>query len=685
MGLSVKIVQMALVLPVPWKHRYPELLEMEEFKQFANEIRLEEKKNILEISKAIKEYTGENKQKRHTTQLRLFIIDVLLSNYYLNECLSFIAEPQNKEEWLYKALCYYRLNNYKAIQDLLHKFQAQYQAQPYEEIGFYQEAMFLLIALVRRSFGFSIVSQLETFYDLVEEEEQEQLLPLYKLLMYSVVSYIYFYRGEIDNCEIIAKKTRYLAEKEEDLYLLAMLENLAGIIAMKRGEYQEALALMELALEYSEKTGVNVDTGRAVNNRAAIYATLGKWQKAYEELQHFYEIANNPLHKLIAITNIGEVLCYLNRKEEAREKLEEAISIVVEDNLTIAEPYMNMALIHLYEGDQEQVLQNLDEANRILKITNDVNASVYYHYLLAWYKIKFEEKKRDAIKLLKTCLNEALKTYNYEYVIKAQLFLVDIYITDFLITRSIDDYSRIIYYADNIIKISREQNLPHVEADIIIMKGRIDMINGDYDGARERINEGRRIANENYYIEIRSKAEDLLNEINQITSREKKITLKKQELDVPSMQEQYNSFKFIKEAKKIKNNVYATLLVDMRSGVPYYEKYFKKKKETEKEEIDEILVSTTLSAIQMYTDNMMERKTKLSSFSYQNYAILMDTVTNNDNLILICDQETFDIRVKIKNLKHSIMDKKINLDALKKFNKKDHRLDELIENFLNTN
>ncbi len=671
---------MVSILPPPFSHRYNNIHNTKNFKDFNTQSELHKCSDYIQFTQATMDFIRRNKSFVYTLGLRTFVIDVLISNYKLVETVSFIGSPKRAEEWIYLGYAYFRMNNASALTDLCTSFNEHFNGNKKEQIIFIRETLILLIGSVKRTFGIEISSQLDFFEKKLEIENTTANVPLYKLLAYLLTAFALFYRGEINRCESFTLKLKDIAEFQEDQYILASLENIMGILKMKKGEYDNALDLLGIAAIYTEETGVLQNYGMILNNRAAIFSSLGKYDEALELLEKLYtslKIEDNPLQYLIATVNLGEILTYQNRFKEAEKIVIEAIEVLEKFAFDIAEPYLNMANIQIMKNKEKDAKQYLDKADEVVQKTNDINASLFYDFIVSNYYIKFEDNDELAIIHLKNCLEKAIQTFNYEYVIKSQLFLVDIYLSRFSDDLGMNSYSNIIYYAENVINIAKEQNLPHIETDILLMKGRLELTFGVKDEARKSIERAYTIATNNYYMELRSRAEDLLYELNHQSDIISQAKLEAKNMTQESIHEKYLSFKFLKEAKEIKNKLYGVILLDSGTGIPYYE-YYSNEGETK----DAVLLTSALSALQMYTNSVFNGM-QLKRVKHEEYMFLMDQLSEKDNIILICDRENFKLRLNLSQFKEDLKNSKKVVDNIKAFKKDTDRVMEelILKNF----
>ncbi|CAF3265506.1 unnamed protein product [Rotaria socialis] len=160
----------------------------------------------------------------------------------------------------------------------------------------------------------------------------------------------------------------------------ALLHHQLGLIKRNQGDYEEALASHEKALEIYEKflPTDHPDLATSYNNIGQVYNNMGEYEKAlsfYEKSLEIYRQTLAPDHSSLAISynNIGLVHTQMGDYSKAlashQKALEIELSSLPENHPHLAVSYNNIGLVYKNMGEYEKALESYENALEIERKT----------------------------------------------------------------------------------------------------------------------------------------------------------------------------------------------------------------------------------------------------------------------------------------------------------------------------
>ena len=125
--------------------------------------------------------------------------------------------------------------------------------------------------------------------------------------------------GQIDEAQMLFESLNQAKPKDGDVI------NALGTIAVKRKNYEQAIAYFQRVLGTTQKVNIRAN---ALDSLGAVYFVLGRYREASEQLQGAVEIApnNHTYH-----TDLGMALARSLRNTEAREEFQRALMLAPND------------------------------------------------------------------------------------------------------------------------------------------------------------------------------------------------------------------------------------------------------------------------------------------------------------------------------------------------------------------
>ncbi|MDQ4079445.1 MAG: tetratricopeptide repeat protein, partial [Gemmatimonadota bacterium] len=170
-----------------------------------------------------------------------------------------------------------------------------------------------------------------------------------RVSLLTMISQTYGRLGDRVEAERIAVECVRIAEQLGDPLRLAESLNRLGI-TLQQGEPERAVEHYERALALFERSGDLVGQARCRNNMGIVYSSLGKWQRATQELTTSMSLARTagtPEHVGTAGINLGVAHLKCGEFERARELFGEALAIFAAQKSTERQLYALYNLAHL--------------------------------------------------------------------------------------------------------------------------------------------------------------------------------------------------------------------------------------------------------------------------------------------------------------------------------------------------
>ncbi len=213
--------------------------------------------------------------------------------------------------------------------------------------------------------------------------------------------------------ERLYRESLSLFEKLEDKTWQVILLNAISTIYSNRGDFDEALATIDKALEISEANGDRINQAYAYIYKSDIYLrVLGEYDKAWEmqeKAMTLFQEVDNAWGIADAYLGFGNLKNIRTENVEAINFYNKSDSLyaVLGNEYARATPMNNMGTIYYAQGDYEKALEHFHKAIAILDKLGirDASRSLYVGNV---GEVKLEQKQYDeAKKWLEQSLNEA--------------------------------------------------------------------------------------------------------------------------------------------------------------------------------------------------------------------------------------------------------------------------------------
>tara|TARA_B110000003_G_scaffold7076_1_gene7298 strand:+ start:3158 stop:4336 length:1179 start_codon:yes stop_codon:yes gene_type:complete len=173
--------------------------------------------------------------------------------------------------------------------------------------------------------------------------------------------------GDLQDAERYYHESKSLSEGINDLQLQAFAINNLGKISLYRNEYNIAKGYFENSLSICMKINDTMGQGIAIHNLGLVSSKLGDVQAAISYYQQSLDLETEDLGRAITLNNIGQSLTLLENTIEARQFIQQAMAIAVENDSAplLALVLNNLGVIEMEEGNLIAARKNYSEAKEI--------------------------------------------------------------------------------------------------------------------------------------------------------------------------------------------------------------------------------------------------------------------------------------------------------------------------------
>lgn len=295
----------------------------------------------------------------------------------------------------------------------------------------------------------------------IELDDQPAVLEAYTLIGQSQML-----AGELDSAEISLNSGIEIAETLEDTFYLKRLRVYTGILLRMQGQYSEALTIL-----INEGRGADERfLGTINNNIAMIYDVQGNLEKALEHFEisrRYHEKFKFMDYVAGLLTNEAGILLKLDRIQETREKLFQALEIIesIEDSaLAKMFVFIDLGRINIKEEKFEEAIAKFKLARALCK---DNNFTQFYHEILS--DLANANHRIGEVELAEKLYLQALDT---ESAKNKQEVLERIHPFFFEIGQLDKAYK----YQKQLIEVLREVNKENSKASISSLKNQFEVI-----------------------------------------------------------------------------------------------------------------------------------------------------------------------------------------------------------------
>ena len=181
----------------------------------------------------------------------------------------------------------------------------------------------------------------------------------------------------------------------------------AGVLAFRRGHYQQALDFCDQALQIRRELGDATGTAAVFNTIGNVYADMQQTDTALQFYQDSLKICpeSSPREKASTLGNLGLTLCECERYDEAVPYLEESLVIrrAIRDTTGVAAALLNLGYPAFHQNRREEARRLATESLAIYKALGNRRGSATALVNLA--ALARAEECEEAAGILEQCIH----------------------------------------------------------------------------------------------------------------------------------------------------------------------------------------------------------------------------------------------------------------------------------------
>ncbi|MEP3210102.1 MAG: tetratricopeptide repeat protein [Maribacter sp.] len=196
------------------------------------------------------------------------------------------------------------------------------------------------------------------------------------------MGYYYYSIEKMDSAYYQLNKTLEVAkEKNKKVGVIKALSNLS-LVQGHRGEYSEAIQLMDSVAQLYLDKGDYLNYGVSINNSAAHYYDKGDYLKAMQGYRRALKILDTidrePYRKADILRNIGKLNTRQGNLEQALDYFESALStyLEIDDYVYAASTYTDIGSVHSDLEDENKAIEFHKKAFEIAELSNNKSVSI---------------------------------------------------------------------------------------------------------------------------------------------------------------------------------------------------------------------------------------------------------------------------------------------------------------------
>ncbi|MBD3192301.1 MAG: hypothetical protein GF308_16800 [Candidatus Heimdallarchaeota archaeon] len=522
-------------------------------------------------------------------------------------------------------------------------------------------------------------------YDYFEIQSQKNTLTeFYKGLFYATLSFWVRETGKIKKAEQHNKKAEEFAEEIRHPFLDGWIANNRGAISISQGNFSKALEYFEDALNFWTSVGNLEGMGFALNNIGVIKNSMGLYKEAREAHLHSKDLhlrSAGQIYRTISFSNIADTFRAESKFEQALQTIEEGLSLEQQNKKpTLDLLYLLVEKIEILVG-MKKTNNAKETLNHFKKCIKELNANHFksqYYYLkgiIESIELNFGLAENALFKAIELSSESA---NNLRLLIKAQMQLARILITQYQHTENQTDIARAFSVVENLIVASEEQNFLPFLCDLLIIRSMLYLLTNQYEKSIEDL---KKVLENKKIQELPSQYNRAKEQLSKIMKEDQSYSHKRATSELLAFLQESHSSIFSWDIYQPSNENTSELygvFVSTEGGIPFYSKIFKD------EMIDnDVLISGLISAISSFTREVVKKRKigSLKSISHEEITILIERVNRELFVSFFVENDTHKIRLGLmqlaREIKQKILEKGINFDA--NFSEKNSKVTKIIE------
>lgn len=558
-------------------------------------------------------------------------LQACLTRGRMAEALFLSTDSQNVAVLSLRAIALFVLSDISGLTNVLSQLEKQIDDNSLPAARVRLSVVRLLLAAAERDTSV-IVCAME-FDSLLEDHPEQVEQPLTETMFaIYVMGTLLRETGQVNRASRIADTLEDMAKKQNHRMFLALVENLKGNIANLQGDFDDAEKHYTRVREYSDTLSFRLGHGMALNNLGTLRLNSLRLEDARVYFTEALEYMDMEVARLVTLSNLGEIETLLGNYTEADDHLRDAVRLEQKTRRGIIEAYTWSAILKAKQDMMEEASRFLEKAQEIADTSEKpLQKGMYLH---ARAVVEAAKQNQDAaVSLLGKVLKIAKEEAIFELLIRTKLELVRTHMSAFQRAGKEEAVSQATYHIGDLIQIAKEQNLQALYAEALLLRSDILVLAGKDLEVRSDLDKVVSVAR---FIEDKRLEEEAKLRFEML---EQPIA-KSKEIEIGRKMDRVAGFKPAGKMKDVpRPALHAILALHTDSGLPEYVHYFR----GSPLEMDSSIVGGFISAVSVFTRELMGDKGLLRSINHEGFTLLMEH-TPSRVIVLIADKESFDVR-----------------------------------------
>jgi tetratricopeptide (TPR) repeat protein len=475
-------------------------------------------------------------------------------------------------------------------------------------------------------------SLLETYPEQADNPLIETMFTLY------VVGTLLREVGQANRASRIVDTLEDMATQKNHRMFLALVENLRGHICNLRGEFAQGEKHYVAFRTISESLGFKLGIAMSLNNLGTLRLNSLLLEEGLDYFKASLELMDMESGRTVALANLGEISIILGHYEDAERYLIEGIRLEEKTQTRVIELYTWYSILLAKMSRFQDSLKFLKTAEKMASSSEKPMQKAAYLFALGNYNASSNNYDK-AISIYEELLEVSKTEDIFEFLVRAELELASTHLKAYQETKSTDHLSKAGYHLNDIIQIAKEQGIQALYAEALLARSDMFTIAGQNFEAKGDIERALSIAQ---FIEDVRLEKEAKTRLRLMASYTDVSTIG--ETPVEKTLDRLSGFK--PAAGKLREipqpSLHTLITIDTRTGLPIFVHHF-----DEKLKMDSILIGGFISAITAFSNELLGQSGLLRSINHEGFTVMMEQ-KEFWIVTLIADQESFDVRYKLR-------------------------------------
>ena len=445
----------------PFSIRHSKILDQETLKQLENELNKTKGKNLLvEFTRNFSKLIEKKEKEREFTNLAL---DVFFSIEDYEKILEYSSPLYSAEYYFYRALAFYKLNQFNKIASLKLQFEMKFERAldlPRNRLIL----AFLDLFITLKENPEEIDLKLEEIGVFLDGQDEEFKNKYWVIIVFSFYSELLFRRDLLNKTEEIARMILSYSLQNQDPYLQSNALILLSSIYIRKGEFRKAKQMIKSSLVPVNQTGELTNKAKILNNLLLLDLAKMDYFKAIDRISKIKDLKiNDNKRKELEILEI-KLKIHLNSENNIDERIKEIISNLEKEEKYYKDIILLKCWYNIKRENYEEAKKNIDEhlklaENNLYSLLENRYYYGLYHKEVGDYEQAFSDFE-EVIELSK-------KDYKIELLVKS---LMQFFSLAFSQNNEKYSLSDILQKVETLKETSEKQFIPKLQVDTLMIK-----------------------------------------------------------------------------------------------------------------------------------------------------------------------------------------------------------------------